>query len=60
MDKPREMAIAIDQWIREVDANADIEIDEILASFQSVCAEFDIPEEIGKRAVARALGEDID
>ena len=59
MDKSREMAIAIDQWIREVD-EADIEPDEILASFHALCVEFDIPEDIGKRAVARALGEDLD
>jgi len=59
MDKTHEMDIAIDQWIREVD-KADIEPDEILVSFHSLCVEFDIPEDIGKRAVARALGEDID
>jgi len=60
MDKTHEMDIAIDQWIREVDDKADIELDEILSSFHALCAEFDIPEDIGKRAVARALGEDID
>ncbi len=53
------MAIALDQWIREVD-EADIEPEEILASFHALCAEFDIPDDIGKRAVARALGEDLD
>ena len=59
MDKSREIAIAIDQWIVEVDT-ADIEPDEILSSFNALCVEFSIPEDIGKRAVARALGEDID
>jgi hypothetical protein len=59
MDKSHEIAIAIDQWIAEVDKK-DIEPDEILASFNALCAEFSIPEDIGKRAVARALGEDID
>ncbi len=59
MDKSHEIAVAIDQWIVEVD-KADIELDEILASFNALCAEFSIPEDIGKRAVARALGEDID
>lgn len=59
MDKSREIAVAIDQWIREVDV-ANIEPDEILASFNDLCAEFSIPEDIGKRAVARALGENID
>ena len=54
--KAREIAIAVDQWIQEVD-EADIEPDAILASFQALCQEFDIPEELGKRAVARALGE---
>jgi len=55
-EKSREIAIAIDQWIREVD-EANIEPDEILASFNDLCAEFSIPEDIAKRAVARALGE---
>ena len=55
-DKAREIAIAVDQWILEVD-EADLEPDAILASFQALCQEFDIPEELGKRAVARALGE---
>jgi len=55
-EKAREIAIAVDQWIQEVD-EADIEPDAILASFQALCQEFDIPEELGKRAVARALGE---
>ena len=59
MDKSREIAIAIDQWIVEVDT-ADLELEEILASFNALCAEFSIPDDIGKRAVARALGEDID
>ncbi len=54
--KAREIAIAVDQWILEVD-EADLEPDAILASFQALCQEFDIPEELGKRAVARALGE---
>jgi hypothetical protein len=60
MDKSREIAIAIDQWIAEVDNKVDIEPDEILATFNALCVEFDIPEDIGKRAVARALGEDLD
>ncbi len=55
-DKAREIAIAVDQWILEVD-EADLEPDAILVSFQALCQEFDIPEELGKRAVARALGE---
>jgi hypothetical protein len=59
MDKSREIAIAIDQWIVEVDT-ADLEPDAILSSFNALCTEFSIPEDIGKRAVARALGEDID
>ena len=59
MDKSHEIAVAIDQWISEVD-RADIEPDEILATFNALCVEFSIPDDIGKRAVARALGEDID
>ncbi len=55
-DKAREIAIAVDQWIREVD-EADLEPDAILASFQAFCQEFAIPEDLGKRAIARALGE---
>ena len=58
-DKSLEIAVAIDQWIVEVDT-ADLELDEILFSFNTLCVEFSIPEDIGKRAVARALGEDID
>ncbi len=59
MDKSLEIAVAIDQWIQEVD-KTDIGVDEILASFNDLCKEFSIPEDIGKRAVARALGEDLD
>jgi hypothetical protein len=55
-EKAREIAIAVDQWIQEVD-EADLEPDAILVSFQAFCQEFDIPEELGKRAIARALGE---
>jgi len=57
MNKSQEITIAIDQWIREVDEADDIEPDEILAAFNALCKEFSIPEDIGKRAVARALGE---
>lgn len=57
MDKAQEITIAIDQWIRTVDETDNIEPDEILATFHDLCEEFSIPEEIGKRAVARALGE---
>lgn len=46
--------IAIDQWIREVDA-ANIEPAEIAISFQALCKEFDIPEDLGKKFVAAAL-----
>ena len=59
IDKSLEITIAIDQWIVEVD-KADMEPDEILASFNVLCEEFSIPDEIGKRAVARALGVDLD
>ena len=59
MDKSSEIVIAVNQWIREVD-EADLEFDEIQASFHALCVEFDIPEDIGKRAVARALGENVD
>ncbi len=55
-DKALEIAIAVDQWIREID-EADLEPDAILASFQAFCQEFEIPEDLGKRAIARALGE---
>lgn len=58
-DKSLEIAIAIDQWIVEVDT-ADLASGAILSSFNALCTEFNIPEDIGKRAVARALGEDID
>lgn len=54
--KALEIAIAVDQWIREVD-EADLEPEDIWASFQSLCREFEIPENMAKRAVARALGE---
>lgn len=60
MDKSHEITIAIDQWIKEIDEVVDIEPAEILASFHALCAEFEIPEDIGKRAVARALREDLD
>ena len=59
IDKSLEITIAIDQWIAEVD-KADMEPDAILSSFNSLCAEFNIPDGIAKRAVARALGEDLD
>jgi hypothetical protein len=59
MDRSREIAIAIDQWIIEVDS-ANLEVEEILASYNTLCAEFNIPDDIAKRAVARALGEDLD
>lgn len=49
-----EIAIAVDQWIREVDA-ADLEPEEIAASFRTLCTEFDIPEDLGKKFVASAL-----
>lgn len=55
--RAREIAIAIDQWIREVD-EADLEPDAILASFERICQEFEIPEDIAKNAVARALDLD--
>jgi hypothetical protein len=50
----QQIAIAIDQWIREVDA-ANIEPEEIAVSFQALCKEFNIPEELGKKFVAAAL-----
>lgn len=50
----KQIEIAIDQWIREVDA-ANIEPDEIAASFSAICAEFDIPEAVGKKFVEKAL-----
>jgi hypothetical protein len=53
-DRTREIEIAIDQWIREVDA-ANIEPEEIAVSFKALCAEFDIPEELGKKFVVLAL-----
>ena len=55
--RAREIAIAIDAWIREVD-EADLEPDAILASFEDICQEFDIPEDIAKNAVSRALDLD--
>ena len=55
--RAREIVVAIDQWIREVDAE-DLEPDAILASFERVCQEFEIPEDMAKRAVARALDLD--
>ena len=56
-ERAHEIAVAIDAWIREIDAIEDVEIDYIVASFEALRAEFDIPEDLGKRAVARALGE---
>ena len=50
----REIGIAVDQWIREVDA-ANLEPEEIAASFQAFCEEFNIPEDLGKKFVASAL-----
>lgn len=50
----REIEICIDQWIREVDS-ANLEPEEIPASFQALCKEFDIPEDLGKKFVASAL-----
>jgi len=47
-------AIAVDQWIREVDS-ARLETNEIAISFRAFCLEFDIPEDIGKKAIAKAL-----
>ena len=58
-DRAREIAIAVDQWIQEVD-KADLEPDAILAAFQAFCQEFEIPEDVGKRIIARALGEELD
>lgn len=54
--KAREIVIAVDQWILEVD-EADLEPDAILAAFQAFCQEFDIPEDLGKRAITLALGD---
>ncbi len=56
-ERAHEIAVAIDARIREIDAIEDVEIDYIVASFEALRAEFDIPEELAKRAVARALGE---
>jgi hypothetical protein len=56
-ERAHEIAIAVDAWIREIDAIEDVEIDYIVASFEALRAEFDIPEELAKNAVARALGE---
>lgn len=50
----KQIEIAIDQWIREVDA-ANLEPEEIVLSFQALCEEFDIPEDLGKKFVASAL-----
>jgi hypothetical protein len=50
----KQIEIAIDQWIREVDA-ANLEPEEIAVSFQRLCKEFDIPEDLGKKFVASAL-----
>jgi hypothetical protein len=50
----KEIEIAIDQWIREVDS-ANLEPEEIAASFQTLCEEFNIPEDLGKKFVASAL-----
>jgi hypothetical protein len=47
-------AIAVDQWIREVDS-ARLGVSEIAISFQAFCQEFDIPANIGKKAIAEAL-----
>ncbi len=47
-------AIAVDQWIREVDS-ARLETSEISIAFRAFCLEFDIPEDIGKIAIAKAL-----
>ena len=50
----QQIEIAIDQWIREVDA-ANLEPEEIALSFQALCEEFGIPEDLGKKFVAAAL-----
>ena len=52
--------VAIDQWVKEIYAadSPDLTPDEILASIQDLCAEFGIPEDVGKQAVARALAAD--
>jgi len=50
----KEIEIAIDQWIREVDS-ANLEPEELALSFQALCTEFDIPEDLGKKFVASAL-----
>ena len=50
----KEIEIAVDQWIREVDA-ANLEPEEIAVSFQAFCKEFNIPEDLGKKFVASAL-----
>ena len=63
MDKSQEMTIALDQWITEIneaDKDGGMSLEAILASFRSLCVEFDIPEDVGHLAVARALGEPLD
>lgn len=57
-DKARRIAIAVDQWISEVhdaDEEGKMTVEQILASFQALCTEFDIPPQIAKNAIARAL-----
>ncbi len=56
-ERAREIAIAIDAWIREIDEIPDVEIEYIIESFEALRVEFDIPEDVAKRAVLRALGE---
>jgi len=55
--KALEIVVAIDEWIREIDSIPEVSIEYIQQSFESLRDEFDIPEDIAKKAVARALGE---
>ncbi len=53
-EKAREIAIAVEAWIEEIDA-LDLEPEQIQASFTDFCRSFDFPEDVARRAVARAL-----
>ena len=54
MEDELHIEIAIDQWIREVDA-ADLGAAALSISFRAMCADFDIPEKVGKRFVQKAI-----
>lgn len=54
IDPAKHIAIAIDQWIREVDAR-DLTVEQIEAAFQDFCKEMEISQEVARQVIVFAL-----